>query len=184
MHPTSAELRTHMAARSRAELEAIVSSTSDDYTPEAVAAARDELATRPADAEPSTTPTWRGWTIGESLRALAALVLIWFAWGFLLIVFFGAISLNIESTLFGLVCLAVSLVLLWIARRLSTEALRLFTVIPFVLGIIWVARSLFGTNKLAPISAAFYLTAAAATVIIRRIRDGRAASANADPIIS
>jgi hypothetical protein len=52
MHVDVADLRVRMRSRRADDLERIIRNQRSDYTPAAVQAARDELATRPADADP------------------------------------------------------------------------------------------------------------------------------------
>ena len=180
MEITSDQLRVRMAAQTRAELEAIVTSTGK-YTDEAVAAAGEELARRPKNGDgvdegvpvsASVSP------IADKVRSLSALLLSWIAWALLLTAFRLTSSLAIEGLLFGCLAGAIAVGLLWLARKVSVAATRLLVVVPAFLGALWFCRALPG-NAEAGFNAAFFIVSAVVVTLFRRVAARRSAVSEA-----
>lgn len=148
MHVTATDIRARMRSLPNETLERIAAGETLDYTEDAVAAAREELTLRPvagATADPLVSPEIPGWSPGQSVRALASIILTWIGWAGVI----GAIRLllSVTGVMYALVFSGVAALAFWLARRVSTSSRRLLTVVPLAFGTIFLMRAVLSGNE-------------------------------------
>jgi hypothetical protein len=181
---TPAELHERMSRLSSSELSAIVSATDGDYTPEAVAAARAEFASRPledsssvdsANDESRPLPS----SLSLSIRALGAIMLLWVGWVFVALGMRLVLSLRPSGVVIGVLLALFGGGLFWVARRISVSWRRLVVVVPLFLGAFAVFRGVVASLPDVLTTGVLLVLGSGATYLVLRIAARRHATYSA-----